>query len=360
MTVHPSLPQPFYQLATGLSAHREARALAQALLSGLQQLIPSDYNSWKEVSLSGPPSVSAMFSPQHPQAASLLPAYQRHLTDHPVYTQWRDSGNSHLALRWSDVAAPRTIEQTRLYAMYYRPLGIRHQMLVAVELTPSHLIAVALNRSRTPFTEEERAWLTALQPHAAQALRHIRDLQRLHSTIASFSTFADTLSQGVLCLSPDGQIRWASKQARHYLRTHLQWEATTPRLPGILHQWLLASQPRRGHIPRTLSIQSPTGSLIARALKEQQFLYLFLEGVEPPRTFEALKTLGLTTREADVLGWVASGKSNDETAAILGMGSPTVKKHLERIYDVLGVANRTEAAQKAHEALRRPAAQPIE
>ena len=70
-------------------------------------------------------------------------------------------------------------------------------------------------------------------------------------------------------------------------------------------------------------------------------------------TFEEFKPFGLTDREAEVLGWVPQGKSNDDTAAILTVCSQTVKKHLERIYTALGVTNRTEAAHKAHDMLRR-------
>src|SRR5580693_7140784 len=50
---------------------------------------------------------------------------------------------------------------------------------------------------------------------------------------------------------------------------------------------------------------------------------------------------GLTQREAEVLRWVAAGKSNDDVARTIGVTSATVKKHLEHIYDKLGVANRT-------------------
>lgn len=70
-------------------------------------------------------------------------------------------------------------------------------------------------------------------------------------------------------------------------------------------------------------------------------------------TFEEFKPFGLTDREAEVLGWVPQGKSNDDTAAILTMCSQTVKKHLERMYSALGVTNRTKAALKAHDMLRR-------
>ena len=62
-----------------------------------------------------------------------------------------------------------------------------------------------------------------------------------------------------------------------------------------------------------------------------------------------LEGLGLTPREAEVLSWVAQGKSNPEIATILGIGVTTVKKHLEAIFMKLGVENRTSAAALALE-----------
>ena len=62
-----------------------------------------------------------------------------------------------------------------------------------------------------------------------------------------------------------------------------------------------------------------------------------------------LEPLGLTPREAEVLFWVARGKTNDEIATVLGIGMTTVKKHLESTYAKLGVENRTAAAAMALE-----------
>ena len=62
-----------------------------------------------------------------------------------------------------------------------------------------------------------------------------------------------------------------------------------------------------------------------------------------------LEPLGLTPREAEVLFWVARGKTNDEIATVLGIGLTTVKKHLESTYSKLGVENRTTAAAMALE-----------
>jgi DNA-binding NarL/FixJ family response regulator len=51
----------------------------------------------------------------------------------------------------------------------------------------------------------------------------------------------------------------------------------------------------------------------------------------------------LTQREMDVLAWVARGKTNRDVAEILGMSPRTVNKHLEHIYEKLGVETRTAA-----------------
>ena len=52
----------------------------------------------------------------------------------------------------------------------------------------------------------------------------------------------------------------------------------------------------------------------------------------------------LTAREAEVLYWVVKGKTNRDIGDILGSSPATVKKHLERVYEKLGVETRTAAA----------------
>ena len=62
---------------------------------------------------------------------------------------------------------------------------------------------------------------------------------------------------------------------------------------------------------------------------------------------ELLGPLGLTRREAQVLLWVARGKTDKEVAALLYVSPRTVKKHLEHVYEKLGVNSRTEAVALA-------------
>lgn len=80
-------------------------------------------------------------------------------------------------------------------------------------------------------------------------------------------------------------------------------------------------------------------------------------GLAPARTepsFDSaapLQTLGLTQREAEVLLWVAQGKSNHDVGILLNMAEKTVKKHLTSIFSKLGVESRTAASLRALETL---------
>lgn len=57
----------------------------------------------------------------------------------------------------------------------------------------------------------------------------------------------------------------------------------------------------------------------------------------------------LTPRELDVLRLVSSGHSNKQIATALGIGESTVKTHLLKVFEKLGVADRTRAVTLAME-----------
>ncbi|MGK5079766.1 LuxR C-terminal-related transcriptional regulator [Janthinobacterium sp. HLX7-2] len=57
-------------------------------------------------------------------------------------------------------------------------------------------------------------------------------------------------------------------------------------------------------------------------------------------------TRAASARELEVLRWVSIGKSNQEVGQILGISGGTVKSHLQRIYKLLDVSNRTQAVSR--------------
>jgi DNA-binding NarL/FixJ family response regulator len=60
-----------------------------------------------------------------------------------------------------------------------------------------------------------------------------------------------------------------------------------------------------------------------------------------------LASAALTPREVEVLSWVSKGKTNRDVAEILGMSPRTVNKHLEHVFEKLGVETRSAAAALA-------------
>ena len=79
---------------------------------------------------------------------------------------------------------------------------------------------------------------------------------------------------------------------------------------------------------------------------------LALEEEHAPPGPAALLALGLTPRQAEVVYWVAQGKTNPEIGMILSASPRTIDKHMERIFERLGVENRGSLTLVANERLR--------
>src|SRR6266478_9525015 len=66
---------------------------------------------------------------------------------------------------------------------------------------------------------------------------------------------------------------------------------------------------------------------------------------------EPLLKLGLTPRAAEALLWLSQGKTNPDIATILGITESTVKKHVQEMFERLGVETRSAATVRALEVL---------
>ncbi len=103
------------------------------------------------------------------------------------------------------------------------------------------------------------------------------------------------------------------------------------------------------YLTKPISLPDLLGAVQARLKKQtkhgNQSQKLDFASAEP------LKALGLTAREAEVLLWVAQGKSSPEISLILQISTATTKKHLEHIFQKLGVENRSSAMLLALETL---------
>ncbi|MDO9235066.1 MAG: response regulator transcription factor [Aquabacterium sp.] len=167
----------------------------------------------------------------------------------------------------------------------------------------------------------------------------------------------DVGGHGVLLLDARQRIAWRSPQAERWLR------ACFPDLHGDapldwLHQLAQSPighelcTPRRGDLP----LRPDGWALMAKSLGPAglgETMVLLSAGNEvthrptPTPTPTRLDVAALTPRETEVLSWLAKGKTNRDIAEILGMSHRTVNKHLEHIFEKLGVETRTAAAALA-------------
>lgn len=164
-------------------------------------------------------------------------------------------------------------------------------------------------------------------------------------------TALDATGRCLIATDETGQILWCTPQAEQLLYERLvegtQLDAETVDLLCRLRQ-----ETGKGAKFATLDMGARRLECIylSRA-GPNEFLYRLAEA-NPTEGAEILKeALTLTAREAEVLVWLAAGKSNRDISDILGISPRTVNKHLEQIFAKLGVENRAAAAVTAVRAL---------
>ncbi|TWA90133.1 response regulator transcription factor [Bradyrhizobium stylosanthis] len=168
----------------------------------------------------------------------------------------------------------------------------------------------------------------------------------------------DVSGRYLLAVNDAGKIKWATPQAQKLLADALAVDADDNLvLPDPIPQWI--DQIQKGKAAsKTVAMASSTANeqlrlqYVGKLGPNELLLRLAKDtGTDSPAEFP--RELGLTTRESEVLSWLAKGKTNRDIAQILGLSPRTVDKHLEQIYAKLGVENRTAAAAIAVNANRR-------
>ena len=164
----------------------------------------------------------------------------------------------------------------------------------------------------------------------------------------------DTAGRYLLAADRDGRILWSTPQAVKLLEAALPSRDGAFVLPDGLRAWLRGEGDRAPE-PGVSLPSRDGGALLHLSFLGQvgdgEFLFRLTSEDTPARTAALRRALAVTVREAEVLLWVARGKSNRDMAEILGLSPRTVDKHLESIFTKLGVENRASAAAIAVRAL---------
>jgi DNA-binding CsgD family transcriptional regulator len=195
--------------------------------------------------------------------------------------------------------------------------------------------SIQLLSSQAPASDPpstRQLFLTVAQVELARVLGDYTRSQSLAgASLALAHTFSDHYTVAALLLDQTlytyGQGRIADTQAAlpHLREVARQMEA--PHARRVVRFW--DSRLFFGRTQRAISAPADGAS------------------ASPEDHASAAPTPSLTEREADVLGLVAAGLSNQEIAVRLVVTHATAKKHLEHIYSKLGVHSRTAAVAYA-------------
>jgi DNA-binding CsgD family transcriptional regulator len=203
--------------------------------------------------------------------------------------------------------------------------NLRDRMWIQIDGPPwAGIVFDACDRS---FGDRDRELARLLQPHLGEIWRNASVRRRLSAALSALDHERDT---GVLLLDAAGRVEYASGSAKRILTDH--FDTPLRALPDGIAD-------RRGDVDGRLLLAAGDPTIVVEASKDGSALLLS----ERPAGVAAL-----TARERDVMRCVEDGLSNTEIARKLWIQPTTVRKHLEHVFDKLGVRSRTAALSKLH------------
>jgi DNA-binding CsgD family transcriptional regulator len=324
----------------------------QRVLEGLHHLIDSDQWALGEFSPSdGAVSAVVTVEPKDfwlPSMESfvLLGGVQAHLN-------WYGSRDT--AMRLSDVMTRRELHQHKLYPDFYKLIGAEDALFTLFDAGCAMFLGSTLG---TTVSNENKELFDLLVRPVAHNLKNVRALARLEQSRELITDALETAYPSVVVADLKGKIQAEARTARELLLTYFKAEAFGDSLPKRLMQFAATQRARltqlgkEGSSSQELRLERDSHHLIvAVAIQSSGYIFSLHEESTSPR-IDYLQRLGLSKREAEVLDYVAMGKTNPEIAIILDISRLTVGKHMERILLRLGVETRTAAAAAAIEARR--------
>jgi DNA-binding response OmpR family regulator/DNA-binding CsgD family transcriptional regulator len=162
----------------------------------------------------------------------------------------------------------------------------------------------------------------------------------------------DKARRYLIATTIQGEILWSTPQASRLISNVLAVEVKPDTVfPEFVARWLRNLELAGSKTPQQLVLSST---------EEQQLLIYYVGQNGPDElllrvvedsfliTQNRLSYIfDLTQREAQVLAWITTGKTNRDIGSILNLSPRTINKHLERIHIKIGVETRTAAAAAA-------------
>jgi DNA-binding CsgD family transcriptional regulator len=333
-----------------VAAHqaRDFESLACTIAEAVSDLVECD---WPLISLapSMPEGGRLWHSTKDAEWEQFGAAALQHAPQDPVYTGRLRLQHTEAASvgRFTDHAA---FSMTDLYNEVWRPLGVKWTL---ADYNPGrYAYRLAAVRSRgSDFTSVDAMILHALARHMDGATaRLVRDHGGLLPT--KKGKIPIQTCSWLVCDRTGAILRTGGESMDHY-RACLGAAAAADRVPQTWVREYTERLGGRAGKPQNFCRNGRRITAYIAPIKGSpgEFSVFFVESALRADPAQTLRGLGLTGREAEVLRWVAEGKTNPEIGIILGISELTAKKHMENVLHKLGVPTRTAAAARAIEHL---------
>jgi len=331
-------------------AWQNRNGFVRYVTSRLSTIVPSESTSYNEVNLQLQRNTALVDPPDAFTFPDHQRIFQRHIPEHPLIAHYQRTGDAR-AHKISDFLSQPQFHRLGLYNEFFRRVNVEHLIAFTLHLDRARLTGIALTRRGPDFSERDRLCLNLLRPHLIQAHRNVEAVTRIHRQLELANHHLEAVDQGVIVLTPLGRVRMMTARARQSLMEFFgSSSGHAHHLPEDLRRWVSQQEAvlaSRDHVPRArepLVVRRAGRRLVVRLCHTADERILLLESHSTDPQPRALECLGLSRREAEVLVWIAEGKTNREIGTILGTSNRTVGKHVERIFQKLGVETRTAAA----------------
>jgi len=310
-------------------------------LAALRRLIACDTASYNEIG-SEPDEITALTDPvEHGRMPGVAEGFARFAGQSPLIRMHQRVPIPD-ALRLSDFIGLRALRRLDLYHEVYAPLEIEHQVAITVP-DPERVIGLTVNRGGRDFDDREVELLDAAGPALRTLHRNLTLRAELQAVLAALERVGGD-GHAVLLVGCGCSLHAAHEAGGRLLAALDRDRAAGEGLRG----WTRARRHGTGH-DATLELMIGGRPHVARYVDGgagRPDAVVLTAQPDPPRA-AALRALGLSARQADVLHLVWLGRRNAQIADALSISEHTVRHHLEQIYRVLGVGSRAAAAQRA-------------
>lgn len=334
---------------------RDLDSFGCQVVAAMPRLVPADITVYNELDPRGQ-MLRWVWNPDTDvPTPDLDRAFDEHMGEHPLIaaeTRYRDGRPRKI----SDFLTRSRFHDLGLYTEFFRHFDVEHQIAIGLSVRPPLVVGIALNRSVGDFSERERLLLDLVRPHLAQGYRNAEAVTAIGDGARLADRAIEELQHGVIVVNRAGQVLRASPSGRRWLDEYFPGaQRPARRLPESVLRWsrrhhAMAGGDRVPAAREALSVERDGRRLVVRHLCDRDACVLLLREQITALHPGMLDALGLTRREAEILAWLAQGKTNPEIAVILDTRPKTVSKHLERVYQKLGVETRTAAVAAALQA----------